>query len=257
MPLNILRLNHAPSSHPNERITFIKPLLRPPPLQAEYTHADTFLRAIAAQCLPVMIDHHLSVTTLEEYEPNREFIGRNFNNGEVIQLVLRRRDGSWMGFRQVQMVMMHELAHNVQMNHGKAFWAERNRFASVMNGLWQKGYTGEGFWGSGRVLEGLNNHAGNSVDIGEGREVEGLCGGTFKSTRGRKRKRGSQNGQLSLTWREQKDRRIEKKFGKNGVPLGEDEDARIKLEISRRGPLGESRELQEAREEESSERQQH
>lgn len=31
MPLNTLRLNAAPSSHPNSLITFIKPLPRPPP----------------------------------------------------------------------------------------------------------------------------------------------------------------------------------------------------------------------------------
>ncbi|ERF71830.1 hypothetical protein EPUS_01745 [Endocarpon pusillum Z07020] len=178
--------------------------------------------------------HHLSITTLEEHEPNREFIGRNFNNGEVIQLVLQRRDGSWMSFRQVQMVMMHELAHNVQMNHGRAFWAERNRFAAEMKGLWERGYTGEGFWGAGRVVDGLRRHEGNLVDVGEGREVEGLCGGTYRSRRGRKRKR---EGEV-LAWKEQKERRIEKKFGKNGVALGEDEDARIKLEIGRRGTVG-------------------
>jgi DNA-dependent metalloprotease WSS1 len=135
------------------------------------------------------------------------------------------------------MVMMHELAHNVQMNHGKAFWTERNRFAGEMKGLWQRNYTGDGFWGSGRSLESLQNHAGNTVDVGEGKEVEGLCGGTFRS-RGRKRKRGGQDRKAALTWREQKDRRIQKKFGKNGVALGEDEDARIKLEISSKGPLG-------------------
>ncbi|KAF7511247.1 hypothetical protein GJ744_005144 [Endocarpon pusillum] len=145
MPINILRLNHAPSSHPNNLIAFIKPLPRPAALSTEQSHADTFLRAIAAQCLPVMKRHHLSITSLEEHEPNREFIGRNFNNGEVIQLVLQRRDGSWMSFRQVQMVMMHELAHNVQMNHGRAFWAERNQFAAEMKALWERGYTGRGF----------------------------------------------------------------------------------------------------------------
>ena len=135
------------------------------------------------------------------------------------------------------MVMMHELAHNVQMNHGKAFWAERNKFAGQMKGLWEKSYTGEGFWGSGRSLESFQSHAGNVVDVGEGGEVEGLCGGTFRS-RGRKRKRGKWDGKGASTWREQRDKRIEKKFGKNGVALGEDEDARIKLEISRKGPLG-------------------
>ena len=184
-----------------------------------------------------MKKHHLSVTTLEEYEPNHEFIGRNFNNGEVIQLVLRRKDGSWMSFRQVQMVMMHELAHNVQMNHGKAFWVERNRFAAEMKALWERGYSGEGFWGSGTSLQSLQRHAGNMANIGDGGDVEGLCGGAFRST-ARKRKRGNRDGRGSLTWREQRDKKIEKKFGRNGVALGEDEDARIKLEIGRRGPLG-------------------
>ncbi|KAG9793291.1 hypothetical protein KCU88_g494, partial [Aureobasidium melanogenum] len=86
MPLNTLRLNHQKSTHPNDRIVFIKPLPRPSSDRTSYDLADTFLRAIAAQCLPIMKNHFLSITTLEEHEPNREFIGRNFNNGEVIQL---------------------------------------------------------------------------------------------------------------------------------------------------------------------------
>ena len=56
-----------------------------------------------------MKKHHLSVMTLEEYEPNREFVGRNFNAGEIIQLVLKARgSGRWLPFDYVQMVMMHE-----------------------------------------------------------------------------------------------------------------------------------------------------
>ncbi|RMZ82322.1 hypothetical protein DV738_g1748, partial [Chaetothyriales sp. CBS 135597] len=172
MPLNTVRLNHRPSTHPNDRIVFIKPLPRPAHRQHEYEMADTFLRAIAAQCLPIMKTHWLSVTTLEEYEPNSEFMGRNFNAGECIQLVLRRRGrgrkdrdqdqdqaataaaAGWLPFEVVQMVMMHELAHNVHMNHSKAFWATRDVFAAEMKALWARRYTGEGFWGGGRVLGG-------------------------------------------------------------------------------------------------------
>lgn len=55
-----------------------------------------------------MKEHHLSVMSLEEYEPNREFVGRNFNSGEIIQLVLKSRSGRWLPFEYVQMVMMHE-----------------------------------------------------------------------------------------------------------------------------------------------------
>lgn len=59
--------------------------------------------------VPIMKDHHLSVMSLEEYEPNAEFVGRNFNAGEVIQLVLKARfTGHWLPFDYVQMVMMHE-----------------------------------------------------------------------------------------------------------------------------------------------------
>lgn len=56
-----------------------------------------------------MKEFGLRVVSLEEYEPNREFLGRNFNAGEVIQLVLKSRDsGRWFPFDFVQMVMMHE-----------------------------------------------------------------------------------------------------------------------------------------------------
>lgn len=56
-----------------------------------------------------MRENHILVTSLEEYEPNREFVGRNFNAGEVVQLVLKSlTTGQWLPFTYVQMVMMHE-----------------------------------------------------------------------------------------------------------------------------------------------------
>ncbi|KAJ9642234.1 hypothetical protein H2204_002603 [Knufia peltigerae] len=242
MPLNTLRLNHQKSSHPNDRIVFIKPLPRPAAQRADYDLADTFLRAIAAQCLPVMKGHHLSVTTLEEHEPNREFIGRNFNNGEVIQLVLRGQDGRrWNPFEMVAMVMMHELAHNTHMNHGKAFWETRNTYAEQLKGLWTKGYTGEGFWGSGRTLDDMRTTMGDNGVL-TSRELQDLplCGGAYRSRRRRRKRRakGGPDDGRELTWKEKKERRIEKKFGKNGVTLGEDEDKRLGLEINRKGPVG-------------------
>lgn len=237
MPLNTLRLNHQKSSHPNDRIVFIKPLGRPPAKQAEYDLADTFLRAIAAQCLPLMKKHYLSVTTLEEYEPNPEFIGRNFNNGEVIQLVLRNNAGQWVPFNVVQMVMMHELAHNSHMNHGKLFWQTRNLYSSEMKALWAKGYTGEGFWGSGRTLNEMGLVMGNNILSSQDLEGLPLCGGTYRSRR-RKRKARATQDTSDLSWREKEDRRIERKFGKGGVALGEDEDQRLALEINKKGPIG-------------------
>lgn len=66
-----------------------------------------------------MKEHHISVMSLEEFEPNREFVGRNFNAGEVIQLVLKSAStGRWLPFNYVQMVMMHEYVDLIP-THGR------------------------------------------------------------------------------------------------------------------------------------------
>ncbi|KAK3695351.1 WLM domain-containing protein [Podospora appendiculata] len=221
MPLGIQRLN-AKKSQPNDRIVFIKPLKGP-----DEAIARDFLERIAAQCVPIMKQHHLSVMSLEEYEPNNEFVGRNFNAGEVIQLVLKARfTGHWLPFNYVQMVMMHELAHCKQMNHSRAFWAVRNEYAEQMRALWSRGFTGEGLWGRGALLA-TGEFEKNSVQDGE-LLPEHLCGGTYRS-RGRKRK-----AKIVLTYQEQKERRILKKFGANGVALGEDAEVKSKLEKGRK-----------------------
>ncbi|KAL1880799.1 hypothetical protein VTK73DRAFT_4969 [Phialemonium thermophilum] len=220
MPVGIQRLN-AKKSHPNDRIVFIKPLPGP-----DEDIARDFLERIAAQCLPIMREHHLSVMTLEEYEPNKEFVGRNFNAGEVIQLVLKARfTGHWLPFHYVQMVMMHELAHCKQMNHSRAFWAVRNQYANQMRQLWTRGYTGDGIWGRGALLSS-GEWEKNTVQPGEDLP-EHLCGGTYRSRR-RKRK-----AKQALSYQEQKQRRILKKFGPNGVALGEDPETKQKLEKGR------------------------
>src|SRR5262249_13755908 len=132
--------------------------------------------------------------------------------------------------------MMHELAHNLQMNHGKYFWAERNKFANEIKDLWAKGYTGDGLWGNGRTLADLEAVRGNNILPSAELATLPVCGGTFRS-RPRKRKRGGA-GRQELTWKEKRDRRIEKKFGKNGQALGEDEGARMLLEIGKNGTVG-------------------
>ena len=163
------------------------------------------------------------------------FIGRNFNNGEIIELVLRTYNGRWIPFQMVQLVMMHELAHNIHMNHSKTFWTMRNLLTREMKELWARRYTGEGFWGGGRVLGDLNCAIRDTtVPSEELKEIE-VCGGTFRS---RRKKRKTKNADPPLTWKETKDRRIEKRFGKNGQSLGEDENQRLRLEIERKGPVG-------------------
>ncbi|KAI1209994.1 WLM-domain-containing protein [Annulohypoxylon truncatum] len=227
MPLGFERLN-ARKSQPNERIVFIKPLAGP-----DQETGQKYLELIAAQCLPVMRENHILVTSLEEYEPNREFVGRNFNAGEVIQLVLKSvSTGQWLPFTYVQMVMMHELAHCKQMNHSKAFWAVRNNYADQMRGLWSRGYTGEGLWGKGMNLE-TGEFVKDTV-LSDKDLPEHLCGGTYRS-RGRKRRAKKQP-----TYKERKERRILKKFGANGVALGEDEEVKVELEKGKK-PQGKPR----------------
>ncbi|KAI8965797.1 WLM-domain-containing protein [Daldinia sp. FL1419] len=217
MPLGFERIN-VRKSQPNDHIVFIKPLEGP-----DKEIARQFLERIAAQCLPIMREHHISVVSLEEYEPNREFVGRNFNAGEVVQLVLKSLSTrQWLPFNYVQMVMMHELAHCKQMNHSRAFWAVRNNYADQMRILWLKNYTGEGLWGRGTLLE-TGEFERNTILSNE-ELPEHLCGGTYRS-RGRKRKQKKQ-----LSYQEKKERRILKKFGANGVALGEDEVIKSELE---------------------------
>lgn len=123
MVLGVERIN-ARIKQPNDRINFIKPLKgvyssrhlssdknTHIPSGPHERYSQDFLERIAAICNPVMKKNGLAVMSLEEYEYNTEFLGRNFNAGEVIQLVLKSRSGNWLPFRFVQMVMMHELAH--------------------------------------------------------------------------------------------------------------------------------------------------
>lgn len=167
--------------------------------------------------------------SLEEYEPNAEFVGRNFNAGEVIQLVLKARfTGRWLPFEYVQMVMMHELAHCKQMNHSRAFWAVRNQYAEQVRQLWARGYTGEGIWGRGTLLT-TGSWEANTIMPDEPLP-EHLCGGTYRSRRRGKRKAK----QPELSYQERKERRILKKFGANGVALGEDQVVKAELEKGKR-----------------------
>ncbi|KAE8442283.1 hypothetical protein EG329_003483 [Mollisiaceae sp. DMI_Dod_QoI] len=228
MPLGWERIN-ARTSGPNKNIVFIKPLPGP-----DTNTSKDFLERIAAQCFPIMQKHHLAVVSLEEYEPNLEFWGRNFNNGEVIQLVLKSPStGLYLPFPFVQGVMMHELAHNKQMNHSKAFWAVRNEFSAEMKALWDRGYTGDGLWGRGVLLE---NGAFTRKGL-DASEVlpEHICGGTFRSKGGKKRR-----AKPKITYKERQERRIKKKFGSNGTALGADEETKAQLEKGKR-PVGKPR----------------
>lgn len=218
---------------PNALINFIKPLDGP-----DKALAQDFLERVAAICYPIMKANHIVVMSLEEYPPNMEFVGRNFNAGEVIQLVLKSPGTKqWLPFKHVQMVMMHELAHCKQMNHSKFFWQVRNSYADELKDLWSKSYTGEGLWGRGLTLLSGRYATEHMPDAAS--EPRSLCGGTFRR-QGRKRKRGEKtDNKPKVSYAERQQRRIAKKFGVaglNGVTLGDDEHTRNQLEKNRYNP---------------------
>lgn len=232
MPRGFERLNER-SQRPNPLINFIKPLTSSS-LQDQKIAQD-FLERIAAQCYPVMTKEYISIMALEEFPPNQEFLGRNFNAGECIQLVLKDKAGRWLSFKFVQMVMMHELAHCKQMNHSRAFWQVRNQYADQMKELWNKRYQGEGLWGRGQDLTNgqfVHDRMPDTADI-----PEHLCGGTYRRARGKKRKRGQDaDDKPKLSYAERQQKRIAKKFGVHGEGqgLGEDELVRGALEKGKR-----------------------
>lgn len=119
------------------------------------------------------------------------------------------------------------------MNHSKAFWAVRNQYAGELRQLWQKGYTGDGFWGRGKTVLSYQYETNRAPQP----ELlpSNLCGGTYRTWQGRKRKRRSGLTPISeLSYKEKQQRRIAKKFGTNGVALGDDEEIRVMLEDGRR-----------------------
>lgn len=219
MVLGFERINER-IQRPNAHINFIRTL--PGPTSST---AENILNRVAAICYPFMKSHMILVQALEEFPYNTEFVGRNFNAGEVIQLVLRDRNGRWLPQRMVEMVMVHELAHCKQMNHSKAFWKVRDEYATDLRALWARGYTGEGLWGRGRELDtgAMQASDGEPVDV-----PEHLCGGTYVH-KGGKRKRGARE-KPTLSYAERKQRRILRKFGAGGQSLGADEDTKVKLE---------------------------
>ncbi|KAL7272330.1 hypothetical protein RUND412_004866 [Rhizina undulata] len=227
MPLGIERINPR-RRPPNERITFVKALDGP-----EVAVAQDFLERVAAIVFPIMRDNHLSVMSLEEFPPNMEFWGRNFNAGECIQLVLRHpKTHLWLPFEFVQGVMIHELAHIHQMNHSRAFWSLRNKYATALSALHARGYTGEGFFSAGRTL--LSSVYTATRPLAESDLPETICGGTYRSRGTRRRRRGqpsTDEPRKKISYAERQLRIKERKFGPGeGNKVGAEEETRVELE---------------------------
>ncbi|KAI9461719.1 WLM-domain-containing protein [Lactarius psammicola] len=179
-----LRLNEN-ESNPNPHVNFITALPMADPRDQE--RARQLLRALAAQVKPIMKDHGFAVNSLEEYEYNDVFAGRNWNNGETVELVLRRRDGSFTSTSWLMGTLCHELAHIKHMNHGPGFQALWNQLRKEVVALQARGYYGDGMWSSGTRL------ADSTVIVGhetlDDDLPEYMCGGAQSRARPSARRR--------------------------------------------------------------------
>ncbi|TDL25486.1 WLM-domain-containing protein [Rickenella mellea] len=191
-------------ANPNKHITFITALPMPgTPEPFSEQDARQLLRALAAQVRPVMKDHGFAVNSFEEYEYNRVFAGRNWNAGEVVELVLRRADGTFETLPWLMSTLCHELAHIKHMNHGPAFqklWAQLRR---EVKALQDKGYYGDGYWSSGTRLSDSARVGGHGIENYEMPEY--ICGGAQTRSRPntlarkRRRRKNATAGPSTLT----------------------------------------------------------
>ncbi|KIP08196.1 hypothetical protein PHLGIDRAFT_23623 [Phlebiopsis gigantea 11061_1 CR5-6] len=168
-----VRLNER-ETNPNPHINFITPL-QAGDLAAQ-DDARQLLRALAAQVRPLMKAHGFAVNSLEEYEYNRVFSGRNWNSGETVELVLRSQNGSFVPTPYLMSTLCHE-----HMHHGPAFqslWAQLRR---ELRELQAKGYYGDGYWSSGTRLADSARMHGQGIAPGDLPEY--LCGGAHSRAR--------------------------------------------------------------------------
>ncbi|KAK2463407.1 hypothetical protein APHAL10511_004493 [Amanita phalloides] len=189
-----LRLNES-EPNPNPHINFITVLHAK--ISEDRRAARQLLRALAAQVRPVMKSHGFTINSFEEYEHNQVFSGRNWNNGETVELVLRRPDGSFLPTYWLLSTFCHELAHIKHMNHGPAFQALWRNLRTQVRALQDKGYYGDGYWSSGRRLVDSAHVAGEGIEPGDLPEF--MCGGAHTRARPTsiRRFRSERTGQMT------------------------------------------------------------
>ncbi|EJD06465.1 WLM-domain-containing protein [Fomitiporia mediterranea MF3/22] len=176
-----LRLNER-ETNPNKHINFIT-ALPAPEIPEPYSQEDArqLLRALAAQVRPIMKGHGFAVNSFEEYEYNRVFAGRNWNNGETVELVLRRPDGTFVSIPWLLSTLCHELAHIKHMNHGREFQRLWTQLRWEVRALQDKGYFGDGYWSSGTRVSDSVRVGGQGVEDYDLPEY--VCGGAQTRSR--------------------------------------------------------------------------
>ncbi|KAK4057180.1 hypothetical protein OIO90_001675 [Microbotryomycetes sp. JL221] len=147
--------------------------------------AQNMLQALAAQFKPIMKEWGFAINSLREAEWNPQFAGRNWNAGEVVEIVLRRPDGSFAPWKFLLMVMAHECAHIKEMNHSWAFQKVNTQLRNQVAALRARGYYGDGFWSSGHSLK--YGEIDKPFELNEAPAF--ICGGANQKTRKRRRPR--------------------------------------------------------------------
>lgn len=193
-----LRLNDGDTAR-NEFINFVSALDG----HADKDDALRRLHQLAAIYKPIMKRHGLRINHLQEYEPNPEFAGRNWNAGENIEMVLRDHSGLFLPFGLICSVFAHELAHNFQMNHS----AKHTKLTRELNQerleLQRNGYYGDGFWSAGKRLDDASWVAGES-SVTNAQLPSNLCGGAWKRRGASNKRRQKRRGGDGTTKRRKK-----------------------------------------------------
>ncbi|KAJ4296049.1 hypothetical protein N0V88_004751 [Collariella sp. IMI 366227] len=136
------------------------------PLISCFTHFKHFphqdealhlLKKIASLVKPLMRARSWRVGELGEMYPDQaNLLGLNFDKGRRILIRLRHPQDStqFLPFEKIVDTMLHELSHNVHGPHDDKFNALWEQLREELEGLMNKGYTGEGFLSRGDRLGG-------------------------------------------------------------------------------------------------------
>ncbi|KAI5450114.1 hypothetical protein NCC49_003741 [Naganishia albida] len=163
---------NARETDPNPSIKHISILRHKP----NPDKALAIMKAVAAQMKRIMEGMKLVVNSFEEYPHNKVVLaGRNWNHGEVIELVIRKANGTFLPLYYLLNVMCHELAHIQQMNHGPLFKKLDNEIKRAVRAERARGYYGDGFYSSGIHLATGITVESDPLTAGEAPEY--ICGG--------------------------------------------------------------------------------
>ncbi|KXT15920.1 hypothetical protein AC579_1439 [Pseudocercospora musae] len=119
--------------------------------------ALAILRKVASMVKPIMRKRGWRVQVLAEFlPPEQNLLGLNINRGYKICLRLRyhHTPDLFLPTEEILDTLLHELSHNVWGEHDSNFHKLWDELRDEAETLMRKGYTGEGFLGSGQRLGG-------------------------------------------------------------------------------------------------------